>query len=427
MKHLARALPIVAAVAAASVDAPAAAEAFPPVRTDERNAVPACATPERLMAFLRTRNTRLDRRFDGIAADYRRHGESVGLRWDWAFFQMIVETNGLSYRRPDGSPARVRPEQNNFAALGVRDGAGAESFADVTAGVAAHLRRLARVSRMRGGFAEVVRAWAPSDEAYVTSIEAVARRFTEAQCAGSLGGELAAARPPAARMATVAAEEAFVRRAAPVAEDPPRRRDRATNEIQLPPASRRQAPTEGRPTAGETPSGTDLARHAMARAEAPIDRRLAGVGIGEPRRFADSRGGPPALADEQPAERQRIAALALPAKPEAARPARDPADEAVHGMVVGRTVLLDTPIGTQIPIAFAEEGTMQGEARSLGWYLGASRDEGKWWVNKGRLCLRWKVWFDREIQCLAFRQQGTVIHWTSDKGKSGTARLAPRA
>jgi hypothetical protein len=96
-------------------------------------------------------------------------------------------------------------------------------------------------------------------------------------------------------------------------------------------------------------------------------------------------------------------------------------------LVSGQTVLLDTPVGTQIPIAFAEDGTMKGETKSLGWYLGAVRDEGKWWVNRGRLCQRWKVWFDRELQCLTLRPQGAVIHWSTEQGKQGTARIAPKS
>jgi hypothetical protein len=60
------------------------------------NAVPRCVTPGRLMAFLKQRNPELDERYDGIATEYMRHGERLGLRWDYAFYQMVVETGALS-------------------------------------------------------------------------------------------------------------------------------------------------------------------------------------------------------------------------------------------------------------------------------------------------------------------------------------------
>ena len=70
------------------------------------------------MAYLAARNPRLDPRFSGIAAQYMRHGEELSLRWDVVFFQMIVETRSLEFRRGNGAPASVRPAQNNFAAFG---------------------------------------------------------------------------------------------------------------------------------------------------------------------------------------------------------------------------------------------------------------------------------------------------------------------
>ena len=91
------------------------------------NAVPACVTPGRLVAFLRTRNDELHPRYDGIATQYMRFGEQFGVRWDFAFYQMVVETGALSYWR--GTRAGdVRPEQLNFAGLGAT-GSGARGKA----------------------------------------------------------------------------------------------------------------------------------------------------------------------------------------------------------------------------------------------------------------------------------------------------------
>ena len=89
------------------------------------------------MAYLRTRNPRMDDRFDSVATEYMRHGEVLGIRWDLAFFQMILETGALSYK------GDVRADQNNFAGLGASgNGRRGERFADITSGVKAHIQHL---------------------------------------------------------------------------------------------------------------------------------------------------------------------------------------------------------------------------------------------------------------------------------------------
>ena len=74
---------------------------------------------------------KLDPKFEVVATEYMRHGEALGLRWDYAFFQMLLETGYLKYT------GDVKPEQNNFAGLGATGGgARGESFKDVSTGVA---------------------------------------------------------------------------------------------------------------------------------------------------------------------------------------------------------------------------------------------------------------------------------------------------
>jgi Mannosyl-glycoprotein endo-beta-N-acetylglucosaminidase len=110
---------------------------LPEVKITAANKVPQCATPGRLMAYLRSRNPQLDPRFEGVATQYMRHGESLGLRWDIAFFQMILETGALRFS------GDVRADQNNFAGLGASGGgAHGERFADLSSGVKAHLQHL---------------------------------------------------------------------------------------------------------------------------------------------------------------------------------------------------------------------------------------------------------------------------------------------
>jgi len=116
---------------------------LPPIRLSSTNQVPACVTPERLMAFLQTRNKRLIPRFRKIAEWYKYHGEAWKVRWDYAFYQMAIETNFLTYRTPSGRWGDVRPKQNNFAGIGTTGGGvPGNSFPDVNTGVLAQIQHL---------------------------------------------------------------------------------------------------------------------------------------------------------------------------------------------------------------------------------------------------------------------------------------------
>ena len=188
--------------------APAFAD-LPEVLSGPKNKVPDCVTPGRLMAYVRSRNPKLDPRYDAIAAHYMRQGEALGLRWDYAFYQMIVETGALSYWR--GSRAGdVKASQNNFAGLGATGkGERGESFADIETGVRAHLEHLMlyagrpvdnpvaqRTRNVRDwgvltswqqtftrplNFKDVSSRWAQS-KTYASLLQQVADRFQEEVC-----------------------------------------------------------------------------------------------------------------------------------------------------------------------------------------------------------------------------------------------------
>jgi hypothetical protein len=135
-------LAVTAAVSLPSLQTASASE-LPQIRTSERNVVPECATPGRLMAYLKSRNASLDPRFEKIAVEYMRHGEELNVRWDYAFFQMLMETGNLSFMRDHHRPGLVKPAQNNFAGLGaVGKGQPGETFPDVSTGVRAHLEHV---------------------------------------------------------------------------------------------------------------------------------------------------------------------------------------------------------------------------------------------------------------------------------------------
>jgi Mannosyl-glycoprotein endo-beta-N-acetylglucosaminidase len=341
----------------------------PAVKSGQGNAVPACATADRLLQYLKSRNPELPEAFNTIAVDYQREGHSLGVRWDYAFFQMMVDTANLSFRRPNGGAAAVRPKQNNFAGIGATGGAErGESFPDVATGVRAHLQHVLLYSGTRISapvaertrkvqawgilgpwqrqlgrpvtFTDLAAKWSPADPAYGASIDTVAQRFYSNFCG------LAVPVPVLVTARTLA------------------------------------------------PATTNTASAVHRPAQAAFD--------------------PP------PETKAAQSQLPLPQAP------ADPEADAIRTLVTGRTFVLDASFGTKLPISFRSDGTMQGKAGSLSMMLGSAADEGKWWVEKGRLCQRWKVWLERETQCLRLRRIGEVIHWTRDDGKTGTARMATR-
>jgi hypothetical protein len=188
------------------------ASAAPPIRTSTSNPVPSCATPERLMAFLKTHNRQLNPRFRDIAAWYKKQGEGWRVRWDYAFFQMAIETNFLTYRRPGGSVGDVVSKQNNFAGIGTTGGGvPGDSYPDVETGVLAQIQHLVVYSgervadpvaprtRLRQDdilawtqplskkrpvtFQDLAGKWAV-DRRYGKSIDAIAARFRDTHCRG---------------------------------------------------------------------------------------------------------------------------------------------------------------------------------------------------------------------------------------------------
>jgi hypothetical protein len=184
----------------------------PAIKVSAHNKVETCATPGRLMAFLKSRNERLDPRFEKIAVEYMRQGERLGLRWDYTFYQMLLETGNLSFRGDHGRRGDVSPSQNNFAGLGATGrGAPGESFPDVSTGVLAQLQHVLLYSgerienpvaertrkvqewgilksmqrRAHGSvtFRDLARKWAPGSN-YVSGLESIADRFRDGFCKG---------------------------------------------------------------------------------------------------------------------------------------------------------------------------------------------------------------------------------------------------
>jgi hypothetical protein len=279
---------VCASVFAAVVFLPAsslAAEPLPPIKVSSSNVVPECVTPGRLTAFLRDRNPRLSPALDKIAVDYMRHGEALGMRWDYAFFQMVIETGYLKFERGKGQPGLVRPQQNNFAGLGATGrGERGESFPDVSTGVLAHLQHVLmyagepiaapvaeRTQKViewrvlddwRAGikgpmtYAHLAQKWA-NNRTYADSIATIAEAFEQRYCnAPDPAPELVAEARPGRSDPKVARAEA------------------AESDTKAQPQTQSQPRTSHRPTV----TGRELALRAIEEAQERGDNRRRGLG-----------------------------------------------------------------------------------------------------------------------------------------------------
>ena len=133
------------------------AASLPPIVVTAGNPVPKCVKPDALMDFVQRVNMHrstpreIAPRFEHIATLYQSIGQCVsrppeqcvGVRGDYAFFQMLSETNYLTFRRPSGATGGVPARDNNFAGLGATiPGRAGEHFDNVETGVLAHLQHV---------------------------------------------------------------------------------------------------------------------------------------------------------------------------------------------------------------------------------------------------------------------------------------------
>jgi hypothetical protein len=202
----------------------ALAASLPAILASAENAVPQCVKPGALMDFVQATNLNrrtpraIAPRFDHIASLYKSIGQCVsrppdqclGVRWDYAFFQMLIETNYLTFRRPDGTPAGVPASDNNFAGLGATvSGKPGEHFDSVETGVLAHLQHILMYSTtpiphpvakrtrqvqndvqeiMRRlnrtvTFADLAREWTGIDQSgYAADLRRIADKYAKAYC-----------------------------------------------------------------------------------------------------------------------------------------------------------------------------------------------------------------------------------------------------
>lgn len=259
---------------------------LPEIRQSGRNRVPDCVTPAKLMAFVRTRNGRIEPRWRDLARHYQIHGEAWRVRWDYAFYQMLVETNYLTFRRPGGGMGDVHPRQNNFAGLGATGGVSGDSFATPSTGVLAQIQHLVVYSGQRLDnptaprtrlkmdeivsksealdrpvtFQDLSGRWAV-DRAYGQTIEGTAQAFRSRACrgpdrfvenTGASRHRVMAHRPPVSRASAVSRSANGTRATSSGKDERPGQRPVVTSSLRRsdgPPAARPAAPSV--PVAGK--------------------------------------------------------------------------------------------------------------------------------------------------------------------------------
>lgn len=99
----------------------------------------------------------------------------------------------------------------------------------------------------------------------------------------------------------------------------------------------------------------------------------------------------------------------------------------IGDLVAGATIQIDAPLGNKLPIRYAADGTLAGEARDLAYYLGSATDTGRWWIKGDQLCHRWSRWLNSEPQCMRLKKEGRTLHWSAQDGNTGTALITTPA
>ncbi len=115
-------------------------------------------------------------------------------------------------------------------------------------------------------------------------------------------------------------------------------------------------------------------------------------------------------------------ALALLVDDALAKP-RDLTGAQIRKTITGATIHMHTPLGTVVPVTYAEDGSLRGKAGSVAFFLGAARDRGKWWVKGRELCQKWSVWFRGKTRCIRVKRVGRKFYWRDGDGESGTATI----
>jgi hypothetical protein len=99
--------------------------------------------------------------------------------------------------------------------------------------------------------------------------------------------------------------------------------------------------------------------------------------------------------------------------------------QAIHQKIKGKRIFLKVPFGGEFPLYYQANGRVDGSGEAVGlgrWFR--PNDQGKWWVESGKLCQQWQTWYDGKVFCFSLTALGPdMLTWTRDDGYSGKARI----
>ncbi|HRY05911.1 MAG TPA: SH3 domain-containing protein [Hyphomicrobiaceae bacterium] len=92
--------------------------------------------------------------------------------------------------------------------------------------------------------------------------------------------------------------------------------------------------------------------------------------------------------------------------------------------IPGAKIQVDTPLGSVVPVSYGADGTLEGKAGAVAFFLGSQKDRGKWWIEGSKLCQRWNTWFNKRTNCArVFRTAENRIEWIDQDGDKGTGTI----
>lgn len=100
----------------------------------------------------------------------------------------------------------------------------------------------------------------------------------------------------------------------------------------------------------------------------------------------------------------------------------------IRSLITGKTVRLSTPLGISLPLRYGSNGVVAGDISGFSMAsMFAPKEEGRWWIDDGRLCQKWPSWYKGRTFCFTIKKLDTNrISWLRDDGASGTAVIASR-
>lgn len=100
----------------------------------------------------------------------------------------------------------------------------------------------------------------------------------------------------------------------------------------------------------------------------------------------------------------------------------------IRNLITGKTVRLSTPLGISLPLRYGSNGVVAGDISGFSMAsMFAPKEEGRWWIDKDRLCQKWPSWYKGRTFCFTIKKLDTNrISWLRDDGASGTAVIASR-